>query len=109
MSNPLLDVLTRQPELLGQLGRRLLDIGAEMVAGRLDDKIAALLAVHSDTEHPSWQSLDEAIVTIQREARHEQLSPELDEAVRALLMALASGLAVELVALLVNRAGVSTP
>jgi len=100
MSNPLLDVLTGQPELLGQLGRRLLEIGGEMLAGRVDDKLASLLGA---SEYPAWQELDQAIAVIQHEARHEQLMPELEEALRALLMAIASGLAVELAALVAAK------
>jgi hypothetical protein len=76
------NILASHPELIHDLGLRLAALGAELLAGKLDEAIANAQAAAQ--QYPEWAALDQATVAIDSAVRERTQTDEL----RAVLMEL---------------------
>lgn len=60
MNEPWKETLQRHPEIVEQIGWRLLGTGAEMVAGRLDAAVA-----RAEMPESQWNAIDQASATLE--------------------------------------------
>ena len=63
------DILAKYPDAVQEAGMRLIALGTELLAGRLDDAIARAQA--DGQKYPEWAALDNAAITINAAAREQ--------------------------------------
>ena len=56
------EILERNSEVVREAGRQLVEIGAELAAGKIDDALARLDAARQ--AYPEWEELDQAAAAI---------------------------------------------
>lgn len=86
--NPI-DVLKANEGAVVRAGLTLVALGAELVAGRIDDALA-----HADAamrKHPEWTALEEATIAVRAETREEEQMPEIERAILRLVWATVKG------------------
>jgi hypothetical protein len=57
------EILERNSEAVREAGRQLVEIGAELAAGKIDDALARLDAARQ--AYPEWEELDQAAADIE--------------------------------------------
>lgn len=72
------DILAKYPEAVQEAGLRLIALGAELLAGRIDDAIARVQA--EGQKYPEWVALDNAAVTINAAVRERAQGEDIRDA-----------------------------
>ncbi len=78
-------ILEQYPEAVQEAGLRLIALGAELVAGRIDDAIARAQA--EGQKYPEWIALDNAAVAINAAAREQAQGEDIRDALMQLVWA----------------------
>ncbi len=63
----------------------LVALGAELVAGRIDDALARAGA--ASRKYPEWTALEEAAIAVRAETREEEQIPDIEQAIMRLVWA----------------------
>ena len=79
------DLLAKHPGAVQEAGMRLIALGAELLAGRIDDAIARAQA--DGQKYPEWVALDNAAVTINAAARERAQGDDIRDALMQLVWA----------------------
>jgi hypothetical protein len=79
------NILAQYPAAVQEAGMRLIVLGAELLAGRIDDAIARAQA--EGQKYPEWVALDNAAVTINAAARERAQGEDVREALMQLVWA----------------------
>ncbi len=86
--NPV-DVLKANEGAVVRAGMTLVALGAELVAGRIDDALARADAVAR--KYPEWTELEEATIAVRAETREEEQMPEIERAIMRLVWGAVKG------------------
>jgi len=79
------DVLKANEAAVLRAGLTLVALGAELVAGRIDDALARADA--ASRKYPEWTALEEAAIAVRAETRDEEQVPEIEQAIMRLVWA----------------------
>ena len=79
------DVLKANEGAVVRAGLTLVALGAELVAGRIDDAMARADA--ASRKYPEWTALEEAAIAVRAETREEEQMPDIDRAIMRLVWA----------------------
>ncbi len=79
------DVLKANEAAVLRAGLTLVALGAELVAGRIDDALARAEA--ASQKYPEWTALEEAAIALRAEAREEAQTPDIEQALVRLVWA----------------------
>lgn len=83
------DVLKANEGAVVRAGLTLVALGAELVAGRIDDAMARADA--ASRKHPEWTALEEAAIAVRAETREEEEIPDIERAIMRLVWATVKG------------------
>ncbi len=83
------DVLKANEAAVVRAGLTLVALGAELVAGRIDDALARADAAVQ--KYPEWAALEEAAIAVRAETREEEQMPEIERAIMRLVWAAVKG------------------
>jgi len=86
--NPV-DVLKANEGAVVHAGLTLLALGAELVAGRIDDALARADA--AVRKYPEWTALEEAAIAVRAETREEDRMPDIERAIMRLVWVTVKG------------------
>ncbi len=86
--NPV-DVLKANEGTVARAGLTLVALGAELVAGRIDDALAR--ADVAARKYPEWTALEDAAIAVRAETREEDRMPEIERAIMRLVWATVKG------------------
>jgi len=81
----MIEVLQKHPEIIQDVGLRLMALGAELLAGKIDDALARAKA--SAQQYPEWAELEKAAVAIDAAVREQSQAEELEKALMQLVWA----------------------
>jgi hypothetical protein len=76
-------LLQRHPEIVHDVGLRLVALGAELIAGKIDDALARAKA--SAQQYPEWADLDKAVIDIDAAVREQSQAEQLERALMQLV------------------------
>lgn len=77
------DVLKANEGAVVRAGLTLVALGAELIAGRIDDAIARADA--ASRTYPEWAALEEAAIAVRAETREEEQIPKIERAIMMLI------------------------
>jgi len=77
------DVLKANEGAVVRAGLTLAALGAELVAGRIDDALARADA--AARKYPEWTALEEATIAVRAETREEERMPDIERAIMMLV------------------------
>jgi len=83
------DVLKANEGAVVRAGLTLVALGAELVAGRIDDAMARADA--ASRKYPEWTALEEAAIAVRAETREEEEIPDIERAIMRLVWATVKG------------------
>lgn len=83
------DVLKANEGAVMRAGLTLVALGAELVAGRIDDALARADA--ASRKYPEWTALEEAAIAVRAETRDEEQMPDIERAIVRLVWATVKG------------------
>ena len=83
------DVLKANEGAVVRAGLTLVALGAELVAGRIDDALARAEA--ASRKYPEWTALEEAAIAVRAETRDEEQMPDIERAIMRLVWATIKG------------------
>lgn len=83
------DVLKANEGAVVRAGLTLVALGAELVAGRIDDALARADA--ASRKYPEWTALENAAIAVRAETREEEQMPDLERAIMRLVWATVKG------------------
>ena len=83
------DVLKANEGAVVRAGLTLVPLGAELVAGRIDDALARADA--ASRKYPEWTALEEAAIAVRAETREEEQMPDIERAIMRLVWATIKG------------------
>ena len=83
------DVLEANEGAVLRAGLTLVALGAELVAGRIDDALARADA--ASRKFPEWTALEDAGIAIRGATREEEQMPDIERAIMRLVWATAKG------------------
>ncbi len=78
-------LLQRHPEIVRDVGLRLITLGAELLAGKIDDALARVKA--SAQQYPEWAELEKAAIDIDAAVREQSQAEQLEAALMQLVRA----------------------
>ena len=81
----MIEVLQKHPEIVHDVGLRLMALGAELLAGKVDDALARAKA--SAQQYPEWAELEKATIAIDADVREQSQAEELEKALMQLVWA----------------------
>lgn len=90
------DVLKANEGTVVRAGLTLVALGAELVAGRIDDALARADA--ASRKFPEWTALEDAAIAVRAETREEEQMPEIERAIMSVVWAAVKGAIHEAVA-----------
>ena len=83
------DVLKANEGAVVRAGLTLVALGAELVAGRIDDALARGDA--ASRKYPEWTALEEAGIAVRAETRDEEQMPDIERAIMRLVWSTVKG------------------
>jgi hypothetical protein len=83
------DVFKANEAAVLRAGLTLVALGAELVAGRIDDALARSDA--AARKYPEWTALENAAIAVRAETREEEQMPEIEQAIMRLVWATVKG------------------
>lgn len=83
------DVLKANEGAVVRAGLTLVALGAELVAGRIDDALARADA--ASRKYPEWTALENAAIAVRAETRDEEQMPDIERAIMRLVWATIKG------------------
>ncbi len=83
------DVLKANEGAVVRAGLTLVALGAELVAGRIDDAMARADA--ASRKYPDWTALEEAAIAVRAETREGEQIPDIERAIMRLVWATVKG------------------
>ena len=83
------DVLKANEGAVVRAGLTLVALGAELVAGRIDDALARADA--ASRKYPEWTALEDAAIAVRTETREEEQIPDIERAIMRLVWATVKG------------------
>lgn len=83
------DVLKANEGAVVRAGLTLVALGAELVAGRIDDALARANA--ASRKYPEWTALEETAIAVRAETREEEQIPDIERAIMRLVWATVKG------------------
>jgi len=83
------DVLKANESAVVRAGLTLVALGAELVAGRIDDALARADA--ASQKYPEWTALENAAIAVRAETREEEQMPEIEQAIMRLVWVTVKG------------------
>jgi len=83
------DVLKANEGAVVRAGLTLVALGAELVAGRIDDALARADA--ASRKYPEWTALENAAIAVRAETREKEQMPDLERAIMRLVWATVKG------------------
>lgn len=83
------DVLKANEGAVVRAGLTLVALGAELVAGRIDDALARAEA--ASRKFPEWTALEDAAIAVRAETREEEQMPEIERAIMGVVWAAVKG------------------
>ena len=83
------DVLKANEGAVVRAGLTLVALGAELVAGRIDDALARADA--ASRKYPEWTALENAAIAVLAETRDEEQMPDIERAIMRLVWATIKG------------------
>jgi len=81
----MIEILQKHPEIIQDVGLRLMALGAELLAGKIDDALARATA--SAQQYPEWAELEKATIAIDADVREQSQAEELEKALMQLVWA----------------------
>ncbi len=79
------DALKANEAAVLRAGLTLVALGAELVAGRIDDALARADA--ASRKYPEWTAFEEAAIAVRAETREEEQIPDIEQAIMRLVWA----------------------